>query len=103
MATIRVDQSRLKRSSNTVSQYLSSMKSNMRTAQQEISRLSTEWQGKDATQFAAQWDQITSGNSSYNRALKALESYANYLKMAEKEYKNAQSRAINRANALPRY
>lgn len=103
MAYLNVDLNKLNSTSRTVDSYILSMKNQMNAANSEVALLSNEWRGRDAMQFKAMWDSASGDDSTYTRMLRALESYSNYLKTAEKEYKNAQARAINRANALPRY
>lgn len=103
MAYIRVDFNRFEASISAIDAYVASMKNKMRSADCEVTTLSANWQGSDYSQFEAQWEKVTNNDSTYCQMVKTLESYASYLRYASQKYKNAQSRAINRANALPRY
>lgn len=103
MAYIRVDHSKFEAAASAIDTYVASMKNKMRSAGSEVTTLSANWQGSDFTQFKAQWDKVTNNDSTYYQMIKSLESYAKYLRYAAQKYKEAQSKAVNRANSLPRY
>lgn len=103
MAYIRVDHSKFETAASAIDAYVSSMKTKMHNAGEEVTTLSANWQGSDFTQFKAQWDKVTNNDSTYSQMIKSLESYAKYLRLAAQKYKEAQSKAVNRANGLPKY
>ena len=103
MAYIKVDHSKFGSAANTIDAYISQMKSKMGSANNEVDLLSSNWQGADYTQFKFEWDKVTNNESTYSEMIKSLEAYSKYLRFAENKYKDAQSKAVNRANNLPRY
>lgn len=103
MAYIKVDHSELTSSAVVVEKYITFLKSKMNSAQGEVDTLSATWQGADFTEFNAQWDKVTDNNSTYMQMLKSLESYQRFLEHASNKYKEVQSKAVNRADALPKY
>ena len=103
MAYIKVDHSKFEETASAIDTYVSLMKNNMRGAQGEVTTLSSSWKGTDSTQFSTEFDKIDNEDSTHTRMVKSLESYAYYLRFAANKYKDAQARAINRANGLPRW
>lgn len=103
MAYIKVDHSKFESAAYAVDSYVNLMKSKMRGAQSEISILSSTWQGSDFAQFKTQFNKVDDADSTHAQMLKAMESYSKYLRFAANKYKEAQSRAVNRANNLPRW
>lgn len=103
MAYIKVDHSKCERAASAVDEYVTLMKDKMKSAQGEVITLSSTWQGSDFTQFKSQFDKVDNDDSTHTQMVKALESYANYLRYASVKYKDAQAKAVNRANSLPRY
>ncbi len=103
MAYLRVDYSKFEVAASAIDSYVSSMKNKMRSAGGEVNTLSASWQGSDFNQFKSQWDKVTDNDSTYNQMIKSLESYTKYLRFAAQKYKEAQSKAVNRANGLPKY
>ena len=103
MAYIKVDHSKFESAASALDDYVVLMKSKMSSAQGEVTTLSSNWQGADYNQFKTQWDKVTNGDSTYAQMVKSMESYAKYLRYAAGKYKDAQSKAVNRASALPKY
>jgi len=103
MAYIKVDHSKFSGTAQSVETYVNQLKRRMSTAEEEIKNLAAVWQGADYTQFKQQWDRTTNGDATYTEMVEALEAYAKFLKYAAEKYKDAQAKAINRANSLPRY
>ena len=103
MAYIKVDHSKFEPAASAIDSYVTLMKSKMRSAEGEVTTLSTTWQGVDFNQFKTQWNKVTSNDSTYMNMLKALEEYAKFLRFAGGKYKDAQTKAVNRANGLPKY
>ena len=103
MAYIKVDHSKFEDAASAVDSYVTLMKNKLRSAQGQVTTLSLSWQGSDFAQFQTEFDKIDNDDSTHTQMVKAMESYANYLRFAANKYKDAQIRAINRANNLPRW
>ncbi len=103
MAYIKVNHSKLESTAAEVDKYVTLLKKKMKNAQGEVSTLSSSWQGSDFSQFKSEFDKVDNSDSTHNQMVKALESYAKYLRFAGNKYKDAQARAVNRANSLPRW
>lgn len=103
MAYIKVDHSKFSSASKAIDAYVKSAKSKMKSASGEVDNLAANWEGADFTQFKIQWNRTDDKDSVYATMIKSLVSYSDFLKYASKEYKNAQARAVNRANNLPRW
>lgn len=103
MAYIKVDHSKFEAAAEEVDEYVALLKSKMRSAQGEVTTLSSTWQGSDFVQFQTNFSRVDNDDSTHMQMVKALESYAKYLRYAAQKYKDAQARAVNRANSLPRY
>ena len=103
MAYIKVDHSKFKVAADAVDNYVSLLKNKMNSAQREVEILSSSWQGSDFIEFRKEFDKVDNNNSTHTQMVKAMESYAKYLRFAANKYKEAQARAINRANNLPRW
>ena len=103
MAYIKVDHSRFEGTASEVDKYVTLMKNKMRSAQEEVNTLSSSWQGSDYTQFKSEFDKVDNEDSVHTQMVKSLESYAKYLRFAAGKYKDAQTRAVNRANNLPKW
>lgn len=103
MAYIRVEHGKFAAAASGVDSYVATMKTKMRSANGEINVLSAKWQGYDFIRFKMQWDKVDNENSTHTQMVKALESYAQFLRYAASKYKEAQARAVNMANGLPRY
>lgn len=100
---IKVDHSRFENVAKAIDNYINKHKSNMTKANQEITTLSSTWQGQDFMQFQAQWNRITDNGSTSQKMTKAMENYAQFLRFAANKYKEAQAKAVNRANGIPRW
>lgn len=100
MARIKVDTAQFDKTAAAIDTYVSAMKSKMASANGTVSGI--KWAGKDASAFLSRWDLMMSGDSTYMRMAKALESYARYLRYAGKSYGSAAEKACSRANRLPR-
>lgn len=103
MAYIKVDHSKFSGAANNVDTYITTLRTKMNSAETEVNGMSDIWQGSDYTQFKAQWNKVTNGESTYSEMVKSLESYSKFLKYAAEKYKDAQTKAVNRANGLPRW
>lgn len=103
MSYIKVDHSKFESTALDIDNYVSMMKKKMQIAQNEVTSLSSSWQGTDFVQFRKNFDEVDNKSSVHVQMVKALESFSGYLRYAAKKYKEAQNRAINRANGLPRW
>ncbi|TDL71151.1 hypothetical protein E2R56_19205 [Rhodococcus qingshengii] len=97
---IKVNHSQFENAADAIDTYLSSQKRNMAAAEREVQSLGATWQGTDSKQFQLQWNQVEDNESTSKNMSKALENYANFLRFAASQYKEAQSKAVNRANWL---
>lgn len=103
MAYIKIDYSKFEKTASSIETYIKKHNSNMGKINQEMISLSSSWQGVDYTQVKKEWDEINAPESTSGKMLKALNNYAQFLRVAGKTYKDAQSRAVNRANSLPQW
>ncbi len=103
MAYIKVNHSKFEAAATEVEDYVDTLKSKMRSANGEIDTLASTWQGSDFTQFKTEWNKVDDGDSTHTQMVKSLESYAKFLRYAASKYKEAQIKAVNKANGLPRY
>lgn len=103
MAYIKVDHSKFESTASVVDSYVTLMRNKMHSAQGEVETLSSSWQGTDFVQFKTEFDKVNNEDSIHIQMVKAMESYAKYLRLAADKYKDAQARAINRADSLPRW
>lgn len=97
---IKVDHSQFEPAAVAVDEYVSSMKRKMNTANAHILSLRSDWSGEDYHAFLEAWGRATNEDSVYKKMVKSLESYADYLRYAGSQYKQAQTDAVNRANKL---
>ena len=101
---VKVNRRQLNSTANEVDNYVSLMKQKMTEAENEVNNtLLSAWSGLDASVFKKQWEKVKEEDSAYKKMLKALEIYAEELRYAEKQYRDAQIDAINRATGLPRW
>ena len=101
MAYIKVEHSKFEVAASAVDSYVSTLKNKMQSTQSEVTALSSTWQGSDFTQFKTEFDKVDNEDSTHTQMVMALESYAKYLRFAANKYRDAQARAVNRANSLP--
>lgn len=102
MAYVKVDYSKFEHAASAIDTYISRHRSNMNSIDREITNLSATWQGKDYNVLKNEWNEMKAHDSTSEKMIKSLKNYAEYLRMAAKKYKEAQSNAVNRANSLPR-
>lgn len=102
MSYIKVDYSKFEMAAAAVDNYIKDMKKSMINAEREVLTLSSAWQGQDFNQFRNQWNKVTDNDSTYTKMVRSLEAYAKFLRYASNQYKNAQFKAVNRANSLPK-
>lgn len=103
MAYIKVDHSKFEGTAKAIDDYVNTLNKKMKSAQSEVSNLSATWQGLDYNQFKTEFNKVDNADSTHVQMTKSLTNYAKYLRYAANKYKDAQSRAVNRANGLPRW
>jgi WXG100 family type VII secretion target len=97
---IKVNHREFETAADAIDKYIQNHNKNMAAADQEVKTLGSTWQGKDSMQFQNQWDKVSDHDSTSRNMTKALENYADFLRYAASQYKDAQSKAVNRANSL---
>ncbi|MBR6985806.1 MAG: WXG100 family type VII secretion target [Ruminococcus sp.] len=100
MAYIKVDHSRLNKYADKISEYISQHRSSMYRMNSSVETLSAVWQGDDYNQVKKEWSEIRSDDSTSERMLNAIQGFENSVRTAASKYRDAQARAINRANQL---
>lgn len=103
MAYIKVDHSKFESTAFAIDKYVKILKDNMKKSQSELAYLSVNWQGKDFIQFKNHFEKVDNNDSVHTQMVKSLESYSKFLRYAAEKYKDAQTKAVNRANNLPRW
>lgn len=101
MVYIRVNHKRLGQTASSIDEYLRKHKAVMKKADSQVVQLGTSWQGKDYQQVKTEWNELNAKDSTSDKMLQSLESYAQFLRFCENKYKDAQSKAFNKANRLP--
>ena len=100
MAYIKVNHQKMLDTANQVDTYIAQLEKHMETIDGAVLSLGTEWQGEDYRQVKTEWNEINSSGSTTDKMKTTLKSYAGSIREASKLYKEAQARAINRANVL---
>ncbi len=100
MAYIKVDHSKLNKYADKISGYVSQHRSSMYRMNSSVDSLSAVWQGDDYNQVKKEWSEIKSDNSTSEKMLKSIQSLESSVRTAASKYRDAQARAINRANQL---
>lgn len=103
MPYINVDHSKFEAVAAEIDRYVTTMRAGMTVAQAEMTAMALGWDGIDYDNAKTRFRTLDDKDSAHDKMIKALESYARYLRYAAKQYKNAQSNAINRANSLPKW
>lgn len=101
---IKVNHSELISAAQLVEDYISFSKKKMKIMSDSVESLkNVAWVGIDYDQLANKWDVVNNKGSIYSNFNESLVAYADYLNYSAEQYKKAQSRAINRANFLPKW
>lgn len=100
MAYIKVNHKKMLDAATQIDNYITSIDKNMATIDTTVLSLNAEWKGQDYVQLKAEWNEINSSGSTTDKIKTSLKSYAGAIREAASLYKEAQARAINRANAL---
>ena len=98
---IEVNHSVLGDTANALDNYVEIMTKYMKQSDETVERLkSKEWTSEDARAYSIKWKELSAADSSNERMKSALRNYSKKLKYAKEQYKNAQSKAINRTMFL---
>ena len=100
MAYIKVNHQKMLNAANQVDNYITQLDKNMATIDSTMLSLGADWKGEDYRQMKTEWNEINSPGSVTDKMKTTLKSYAGSIREASKLYKEAQARAINRANTL---
>ena len=100
MAYIKVNHQKLLAAADEVDRYILKLDKNMSIVDSALRSLGNEWKGADYQQVKTEWSEINSSGSTTDKMKTTLKSYAGSLREASKLYKEAQTRAVNRADAL---
>ena len=100
MAYIKVNYQKMLTAANQIDGYIARIDKNMMVIDSTMLTLGSEWKGEDYQQVKNEWNEINSSGSTTDRMKTTLKSYAGSIREASKMYKEAQLRAINRANNL---
>lgn len=100
MAYINVDFNKMQAAADAVDTYVSRLNENMRFIDAGVQTLGAQWRGEDYRQMKQQWDEINASGSTTDKMRTSLQSYAGTVREAARLYREAQTRAINRANTL---
>ncbi|RHW42731.1 hypothetical protein D1B31_03865 [Neobacillus notoginsengisoli] len=97
---IKVNYNEFDKAADAIETYITRQKTNMEKATREVNVLAGSWKGKDYQSFKVKWNELAGAGSTADSFAKSLESYAKVLRYAATQYKEAQKKAINRANSL---
>ena len=100
MAYIKVDHARLIKSADKISGYISQHRKSMYSMNSSVDTLSAVWQGDDYDQVRKEWSEIKDENSTSENMVRTVQSFEDSVRSAASKYRDAQARAINRANQL---
>lgn len=100
MSYIKVNHQKISVTADKIDDYISLVERNMTKADAEMELLKSQWDGADYLQVSSKWNDINSCESTTEKMKKALSGYADLMREASQMYKDAQARAINRADTL---
>lgn len=101
MSYIKVNHAKLENAARNIENSLQRQKSHLDSADKQVNNMKQSYSGEDYNAFSSQWAGVRAKGSFVTKTTNAIESYAEYLKFAAKEYKDAQSKAVNKANWIP--
>lgn len=102
MAYIRVDHAKLSAAADRINGYVKKHSRAMKNMRASVEGLSSSWSGEDYMQLMKEWNEIEAADSTSGLMLKSIQNHSDSLKNAAEKYKEAQARAVNRANLLCR-
>ena len=103
MSRIRVNHYKFESTAAIIDEYIQKQESYMNIINSNIEEAGHYWSGKDYMEFCKQWNEINSTASTSEQIKKSLKNYAEVLRKTGNMYKEAQARAVNRANSLPQW
>ncbi len=101
MSYIKVNHARLDSAAEKIEESLKRQKAHLNNADNQVKNMQSSYSGEDYNAFKTQWSGVRAKGSFVDKTTNAVENYAEYLKFAAKEYKDAQSKAVNKSNWLP--
>lgn len=101
MAYIKVDHKQLEKAAETIDKYVSKHRKKNSVIDSEVKQLKGSWSGTDYDTLKQQWQEMNEKDSTSQKLIQAMEHQADNLRFAAGKYKEAQSRAVNRAKLLP--
>jgi uncharacterized protein YukE len=103
MAYIKVDHSRMLAVANSLDGYVNKYNSLLLQAAQSTDGIGGAWQGTDYAEFRNKINTLTNSDSSLKKTAKSYQAFSDQLRDSAARYRDAQSRAVNRANNIPIY
>ena len=100
MAYIKVDCREMHKVADHIDQYIARMEKSVTEMDDAICTVGADWKGADYRQVKNEWNEIKGPGSTTDNMKQLLKNYADSVREAAQLYKEAQSRAINRANNL---
>ena len=100
MAQIKVNCRKVTDAARQIDAYVTRVDRHMHEIGSTVEALGSEWQGADYQQLTQEWGEIKAPGSTTDHMKRSLTNYADGLRAAARLYQEAQTRAINRANAL---
>ena len=100
MSYIKVNHQQMLSVADQVDNYVTQLDKGMASMDSAMLSMETTWKGEDYQQVKKEWNEINSSGSTTDRMKTILKSYSGSIREASKLYKEAQARAINRANTL---
>lgn len=102
MAYIKVDHAKLASAADRINGYIQKHNRAMKNMRSTVDGLSSSWSGEDYLQLQKEWNEIEAKDSTSGLMLKSIKNQADSLTEAAEKYKEAQARAVNRANVFCR-
>lgn len=100
MAYIKVNHAVLVAGSKQLLDYVTKQKESMLRMEESMEVLGSSWGGEDSAQVQRSWSELNGEESVSSAMANAIRRYANSIGESAMKYKEAQARAINRANLL---
>ena len=100
MAYIKVNHQQMLNVADTIDDYVLILNNKMNDIDTTVISLDADWSGEDYQRIKQEWFEIYAPGSTTDNMRASLQGYASVIRQASKEYKEAQARAINRANSL---
>lgn len=98
MAKIYVDHLVITKTANKINTYLDLHNKRIREINNIVDQM--KWRGSDYNQAKSEWVAMKAKGSTSDKLLTSFENYKNALLIAANKYKEAQARAIDRAERL---